>query len=151
VAAPAGLIIWVAANTYIGSRSTLDVLAAFFEPLGRIMGLDGYILLAFILGLPANEIVLPIIIMSYTQTGGLLELESLAGLRKLLVNHGWTWVTALCFMLFMLMHFPCATTCWTIKKETRSWKWTAAAFLIPTVAGIIICALTAAVARLVAA
>lgn len=148
VAAPAGLIIWVLANIHIGDLSLLAQCAAFFDPFARLLGLDGFILAAFILGFPANEIVVPIIIMSYMATGNILELDSLAQLRELLLAHGWTWLTAICTMLFSLMHWPCGTTCWTIKKETQSWKWTAVSFLVPTVTGIVICFIVASTVRL---
>lgn len=148
VAAPAGLIIWVLANSYIGDLSLLAHCAAFFDPFAQLLGLDGFILMAFILGFPANEIVVPIIIMSYMATGSILELNSLDQLRQLLISHGWTWLTAICTMLFSLMHWPCGTTCWTIKKETQSWKWTAVSFLIPTVIGIVICLIVANAVRL---
>ncbi|MFA7514964.1 MAG: ferrous iron transporter B, partial [Bacilli bacterium] len=101
-----------------------------------------------ILGFPANEIVIPIIIMSYMSTGNILELDSLLALKSLLVNHGWTWLTAICVMLFSLMHWPCGTTCWTIKKETQSFKWTFVSFLVPTIVGIIICLVVANLVRL---
>ena len=104
--------------------------------------------MAFILGFPANEIVVPIIIMSYMATGSMLELESFIELRNLLVANGWTWLTAVCVMLFSLMHWPCSTTCLTIKKETQSWKWTAVSFLVPTVMGIVICFIFTSVIRL---
>ena len=139
VAAPAGLVIWIFANINIGDASILTHCANFLQPFAYLLGLDGYILMAFILGLPANEIVMPIIIMSYMSTGSMLELETLDALRDLLVSHGWTWLTAVSVMLFCLMHFPCATTLLTIKKETGSWKWTFVSFLIPTVAGIVVC------------
>lgn len=139
VAAPAGLVIWLMTNTYIDNMSILDWGAKFLDPFGRLIGLDGYILLAFILGLPANEIVIPIIIMSYTASGSLIEFETLGSLRELLLANGWTWVTAVCTMLFSLNHFPCGTTLLTIYKETQSIKWTAASFLIPTVTGILLC------------
>ena len=148
VAAPAGLIIFLMANLTTGGVSLLDTCAGFLEPLGRLMGLDGYILLAFILGFPANEIVIPIVLMSYLATGSMLEAGSLFELRNLLTAHGWTSVTAICFLLFSLVHFPCSTTCLTIRKETGSWKWTAAAFLIPTVLGILLCIAVATIARL---
>ena len=112
------------------------------------MGLDGYILMAFILGFPANEIVVPIIIMSYMATGTLTELENLSELHTLLVSNGWTWLTAVCTMLFCLLHWPCGTTCLTVKKETQSLKWTLAAFAIPTATGIILCMLVANTVRL---
>ena len=104
--------------------------------------------MAFILGFPANEIVVPIIIMSYMASGSMLELDSLGRLRELLVSHGWTWVTALCVMLFSLMHWPCGTTCLTIKNETQSRKWTILSVLVPTIAGIIICFIIANAARM---
>ncbi|WP_418791551.1 ferrous iron transport protein B [Phosphitispora sp. TUW77] len=139
VAAPAGMAIWVMANIHIGGVSLLDHGAGILEPFARMLGLDGYILMAFILGFPANEIVIPIIIMSYVSTGFLQELDSLEALRQLLVSHGWTWLTAVCVMLFSLMHYPCGTTLWTIKKETQSWKWTAVSFLVPTLTGVVLC------------
>ena len=110
--------------------------------------MDGVILLAFILGFPANEIVVPIIIMSYLCTGSMMEFDSLAQLHTLLTDHGWTWVTALCVMIFSLMHFPCGTTCFTIKKETGSWKWTALAFFLPTACGMALCFFISSIARI---
>lgn len=139
VAAPAGLIIWLLSNIYAGDLSLLMHCSNFLDPFAKSIGLDGVILFAFILGFPANEIVIPIIIMAYMSTGSLTEYQSLGELQNLLVNNGWTWVTALCVMLFSVMHFPCATTCLTIKKETRSLKWTIISFILPTVAGIVIC------------
>jgi ferrous iron transport protein B len=148
VAAPAGVIIWIMANIYAGNQSLLSHCANFLDPLAKFLGLDGYILMAFILGFPANEIVIPIIIMSYMATGSMLELDSLVQLRSLLISHGWTWLTAVCVMLFSLMHWPCGTTCLTIKKETQSWKWTLVSFLVPTIAGIIICFIFTTTVRL---
>lgn len=148
VAAPAGLVIWGMANLHIGTLSLLDHCANFLNPFAHMIGMDGYILMAFILGFPANEIVIPIMIMSYMSAGSMLELDSLTELRELLVANGWTWLTAVCTMLFSLMHFPCGTTCWTIKKETQSFKWTAASFLIPTATGILLCFIVASAARL---
>lgn len=149
VAAPAGLIIWIMANITIGDLSILTHCANFFDPFARLLGLDGYILMAFILGFPANEIVIPIIIMSYMSTGSMLELDSLVQLRTLLVSNGWTSLTAVCVMLFSLFHWPCATTCLTIRKETQSFKWTLVSFLVPTITGIIICFIVANTARLI--
>lgn len=148
VAAPAGLVIWVLANISIGDMSILAHCAAFLDPFARLMGLDGYILMAFILGFPANEIVVPIIIMSYMATGSLTELESLSELHTLLVSNGWTWLTAVCAMLFCLLHWPCGTTCLTVRKETQSLKWTLASFAIPTATGIILCMIVANTVRL---
>jgi len=148
VAAPAGLIIWLMANLTIDGASLLDHSARFLDPFGRLLGMDGYIILAFILGLPANEIVIPIIIMSYTASGVMIELDSLDALRNLLVANGWTWLTAICTMLFSLNHFPCGTTLLTIGKETQSLKWAALSFVIPTVTGIILCFIVAQGVRL---
>lgn len=148
VAAPAGLIIWMLANISVGGVSLLARCADFLQPFAYIMGLDGYILLAFILGFPANEIVVPIIIMSYMAQGALVGPESLFELKALFVENGWTWLTALCAMLFSLMHWPCGTTCLTIRKETQSARWTLLSFAVPTLAGIIACILTATVVRL---
>lgn len=147
VAAPAGIVIWVMANVTIGDISILTHCANFLNPFAKLIGLDGYILMAFVLGFPANEIVVPIIIMSYTATGSLIEFDSLTQLRQLLITNGWTWLTAVNVMLFSLMHWPCSTTCLTIKKETQSWKWTGLSFLIPTVTGIVICFIVTSVVR----
>ncbi len=148
VAAPAGLIIWFMANTFVGNSSLLEHGAAFLEPFAQMIGMDGFILMAFILGFPANEIVIPILIMSYMSTGAMLELESLEDLRQLFLANGWTWLTAVCTMLFALNHFPCGTTLLTIRKETQSLKWTFVSFLVPTVTGIIVCFIVAQTVRL---
>ena len=148
VAAPAGLLIWLCANVTVGGVSILNHCTGFLDPFARLLGLDGVILMAFILGFPANEIVVPIIIMSYLSTGTLLELDDLGALHALLVEHGWTWLTAVCTMLFSLMHWPCSTTCMTIGKETRSLKWTLISFAVPTAVGMAVCFLTASAARL---
>jgi len=140
IAAPAGGLVWILANTMVGDVSVLAIVAGWLDPWARVMGLDGFILMAFILGLPANEIVLPILIMSYVCGGAMIELENLADLRHLLVDqHGWTWLTALCTMVFSLCHWPCGTTLLTIQKEQKNWRWTVLAALIPTATGIVIC------------
>lgn len=148
IAAPAGLIIWLMSNINIHDMSILAHCTQFLDPFAKFIGLDGVILMAFILGFPANEIVIPIIIMSYMCTGSILELSSLDDLRVLLINNGWTWLTATCTMLFSLMHFPCGTTCWTIQKETKSIKWTAAAFILPTAIGLLTCFIITSLARM---
>ena len=148
VAAPAGAVIWLLSNTYVGNASILNHCAHFLDPLARLMGLDGFIFLAFILGLPANEIVIPILIMSYLSQGAMLKLDTLAAMRQLFIDNGWTWLTAVCTMLFVLNHWPCATTLLTIRKETQSLKWTFISFLVPTLTGIIICFAAAQAARL---
>lgn len=148
VAAPAGIIIWIMANIKVGNMSILSHCAEFLNPFANIIGLDGYILMAFILGFPANEIVIPIIIMSYMSTGSLVEINSMTELHSLLVSNGWSIITAICVMLFSLMHWPCSTTCLTIKKETKSIKWTLISFLVPTITGMIICFIFTSIARL---
>lgn len=142
VAAPAGLIIWLLANTHINGVSLLSHCANFLDPAARLIGLDGIILMAFILGLPANEIVVPIIIMAYMGTGTLAEYESLASLKELLVANGWTPLTALNTILFSLFHWPCATSLLSIKKESGKWRWAAVGFILPTVFGIVLCMIT---------
>ncbi|MDE5802157.1 MAG: ferrous iron transporter B [Lachnospiraceae bacterium] len=141
VAAPAGIIIWLAANITVSGSSLLSLCAGFLDPFARLMGLDGVILIAFILGIPANEIVLPIVLMAYLSTGSLVETGDLSSMHAILTANGWTPVTALCTMLFSLLHWPCATTLMTIKKETGSLKWTLASFLLPTLFGCVICIL----------
>lgn len=148
VAIPAGIIIWMMANLSIGEESLLSIVSSFLDPFARQLGMDGVILLAFILGFPANEIVVPIIIMAYLSSSYMLDMSDLSALKELLVANGWTWVTAICTMLFSLIHFPCATTMLTIKKETGSWKWTLLSFVIPTVIGMMVCFLVAHVAML---
>lgn len=148
VAAPAGMIIWLLANISIGDITLLSRCAEFLDPFAQLFGLDGVILLAFILGLPANEIVVPIMIMAYLSAGSLIEMNDLSALRTLLVDNGWTWITAVSVMLFSLMHWPCSTTCLTIRKETGSWKWTIAAFLIPTGFGLLACFLFTRIAQI---
>lgn len=150
IAAPAGAVIWIFSNIMIGDASILTICANYLSPLANAIGVDGYILMAFILGLPANEIVMPIIIMSYLRATTMLELDNLYELKELLVANGWTILTAINVMILCLMHYPCGTTLWTIKQETKSFKWTALSFLIPTVAGIVICFITTQLWRLFA-
>ena len=148
VAAPAGLILWLLANISMGGQPLLSQLAGLLDPLGSLLGMDGAILLAFILGFPANEIVLPIAVMIYSMQGSLTELGELAALQPLLAAHGWTWVTALCVIVFSLCHWPCSTTLLTIKKETGSLKWTVLAALLPTLLGALLCAVITAAGKL---
>ena len=137
--APCGLIIWMLANIHIGSASLLWSCAEFLDPFGKALALDGVIILAFILGLPANEIVIPIILMTYLSSGTLVELSELESIKSLLVSNGWTIKTALSMTVFTLFHWPCATTLMTVKKETGKLYYAALAALIPTLIGIIIC------------
>lgn len=168
VAAPAGLLIWALANiSYVGpengyfaltaqtalmdasnlavqavpssSPTLLSILTGFFDPLGRLMGMDGVILIGFLLGFPANEIVLPIILMAYLQSGVLIEMSDSHALSQLLLAHGWTWQTAVSMLIFSLFHWPCSTTVLTIHKETKSLKWTVLSILLPTGLGILLC------------
>lgn len=139
VAAPAGLIIWLLANLEFGGVTLLNILSNFFGPIGNIMGLDGVIILAFILSFPANEILIPIIIMCYMANNNLIEITNLYDLKQLFIDNGWTPFTAVSFMIFSLIHWPCSTTCLTIKNETKSIKWTLLSIIIPAVCGFTIC------------
>ncbi|NLK01097.1 MAG: ferrous iron transporter B [Clostridia bacterium] len=139
VAMPAGVIVWLFANIYIGSENIITIVSTWLDPIAKVVGLDGIILLAFILGLPANEIVIPIIIMSYISAGAMLEFDSMIALKGLLLDNGWTWLTAFSVMLFSLLHFPCGTTLWTIYSETKSVKYTFFTFIFTTAAAFIVC------------
>lgn len=149
IAAPAGIVIWLFANINISGITLLDYIANFLNPFATLMGLDGYILSAFILALPANEIVLPIILMSYTSGANLVQIEDLSNISNILINNGWTIITAINVMLFSLLHFPCSTTLISIKKETGSLKWSILAFIIPTVCGILMCTITNGIYNLI--
>lgn len=142
VALPAGIVIWLLSNISINQISLLSYIANFLNPFAKLLGFDGYILTGFLLGLPANEIVLPIILMCYTKAGSLVNIESMQSIYSILISNGWTLLTAFNVMLFSLLHFPCATTLLTIKKETHSWKWTIVSLLIPTICGILVCMFT---------
>ena len=139
VAAPAGLIIWLMANIKFYDVSILSYCSNFLDPFSRLIGLDGVILIAFILGFPANEIVIPIIIMAYLSQGSLTEFSNIIELRNLFISNGWSWITVVCTIIFSLFHWPCSTTLLTIKKETSSIKWTVIAAILPTIIGIIFC------------
>ncbi len=141
VAAPAGLIIWLCANIKIYDISILAYISNFLNPLGQLMGLDGIILAAFIFGFPANEIVIPLIFMMYMSNGVITDVNDLSNLKTILMANGWTQVTAINTILFMIMHWPCSTTCLTIKAETRSVKWTLLSIVLPTLCGIALCIL----------
>ena len=147
VAAPAGAVIWLAANISIHDISLLQYAADFLDPFGQFIGLDGVIVLAFILGFPANETVIPIIIMSYLSEGTLTDYAGYEELFRILQAHGWTQLTVICMIIMTVLHFPCSTTCLTIKKETGSLKWILLSMLIPTILGVVICAVTAGIYR----
>ena len=139
VAAPAGLIIWLLANVSVAGDSLLLHLSTWLDPLGRLMGMDGVLLLAFILGFPANEIVLPVALMAYLSQSTPVAVTDYATLHAILIENGWTWITAVCTLIFTLFHWPCSTTVLTIKKETGSLKWTLLSVLIPTACGMLLC------------
>ena len=148
VAAPAGAVIWLCANVAVGGTTLLSHLTALLDPLGRLMGMDGVLLAAFVLGFPANELVLPLALMAYCSAGVLRDPADLAALGEVLRANGWTEVTAVCAVLFTLFHWPCSTTCLTIARETRSVKWTLLSIALPTAMGMGLCICVAAAARL---
>ena len=148
VAAPAGMIIWIMANSFSGDISIIQRMAEFLDPVGRFMGMDGVILTAFILGIPANEIVMPIAMMIYMSMGTLGETGDLNYFADILCNNGWTEITAINVMIFSLMHWPCATTLLSVKKEAGGWRWAAAAFAVPLIMGVTVCSVTAAFYRI---
>lgn len=148
VSAPAGAVIWLTANIYINDVSILAYCTQFLDPFGKFIGLDGVIIMAFILGFPANETVVPIIIMSYMASGTLVDFSSYEQLLEIFTANGWTVVTAVCMLIMCVMHFPCSTTCLTIKKETGSIIWTLLSMALPTILGIILCMITANVMRI---
>lgn len=138
-AVPCGLFLWLGANIHIGENSILSIISQFLDPFGQLLGLDGVIVMAFILGFPANEIVIPIILMTYLSQGSLVDMGDTASLREILIANDWTIGTAVSMIIMSVCHFPCATTCLTIKKETGSLKWTALAMIIPTAVGVLLC------------
>jgi ferrous iron transport protein B len=151
MAAPAGAAIWLAGNVHVAGRSLAAWVAGALDPLGRAVGLDGVILLAYVVAIPANEIVIPTILMVYTGAGAMLGVGATSDLRALLVDQqGWTMLTAACLMLFSLLHNPCSTTLWTVWAETRSRKWTVVAALMPLGIAFAVTATVAGVARVLA-
>ena len=148
VAAPAGILLWLLANLHAGGDTILACLTGFLDPLGRALGMDGTILVAFVLGFPANETVIPIMMLGYLAEGALAPGASLASLRAILLAHGWTPWTAVCVILFSLMHWPCSTTVWTIRRESGRARWAALACLLPTLCGAAACAAVHAVSLL---
>ncbi|OKP94668.1 nucleoside recognition domain-containing protein [Paenibacillus sp. P32E] len=148
VAAPAGIVTWILGNLMVGGDSVLNHMAAFFDPFANLLGLDGFIIMAFILGLPANEIVLPILLMGYMSSGAMVDIDGLSGIKDIFLSHGWTWLTALNMMLFSLLHYPCGTTLINIYKETRSMKWAVLSAVIPLGIAIAVTFAVAQAARL---
>ncbi len=139
VALPAGILIFLLANTNINGSDLLMICADFLDPFARMIGLDGVILLSFFLGFPANEIVMPIMLMIYLSKTTMVEMNDLLRVKEILLNNGWTLITAICTILFSLLHFPCSTTCLTIKKETKSWKWMFFTIVLTTSIAVIVC------------
>lgn len=151
VAAPAGAVLWILTTVEVGGVSLLGTVSSFLEPVGWLMGLDGIILCAFLLGFPAAEIVLPIALMAYSASDELvLGSVDIAGVGMILMENGWTVMTAVSVLLFTLLHWPCSTTLMTVYKETKSVRWTALAALFPTGMGVVLCTLSAALFRLFA-
>ena len=148
-AAPAGLIIWLTANIKVDGVTILQITSNFLDPFGRALGLDGVILIAFILGFPANEIVIPVMVMAYTANANLTEVGNLTVLKDIFVSNGWNVLTAVNVMIFSLFHWPCATTVQTIKKETNSALWTILAIVLPTAIGLVLCFITNAIWNIV--
>jgi ferrous iron transport protein B len=141
VAAPAGLVIWLMANVTVGESTLLLTCSEFLDPLGKLLGLDGVILMAFILGFPANEIVIPLMLMAYMSNSSVVRIDDISVIKQVLLDNGWTLKTAICTTIFTLFHWPCSTTVLSIKKETGSLKWTALSILIPTIVGVLLCVL----------
>jgi ferrous iron transport protein B len=132
MAAPAGAVIWLLSNIHVAGQSLTAWVSGWLNPIGLAIGLDGVILLAYIIAIPANEIVVPTILMAYTNAGMMLQVDNLPQLQQLLVGQqGWTLLTAISLMLFSLLHNPCSTTIWTIYQETKSLKWAAVSAAMP--------------------
>jgi len=148
VAAPAGAVTWICANASVGDASLLAHGARLLDPFGRALGMDGFVIAAFVLGFPANEIVLPILLMGYLSAGAMMEHGGLEALRAILTANGWSWLTAASMMLFSLLHFPCGTTVLTIARETGSARWAFLTILITTGTASLACFLLAQAARL---
>lgn len=147
IAAPAGVLTWILGNVFVGGDSILNHMASFFDPFAHAIGLDGFIVMAFLLGLPANEVVLPILLMGYLSSGAMVDADGMDNIKDIFLQHGWTWLTALNMMLFSLLHYPCGTTLFNIYKETKSAKWTVLSAVIPLGIAIVVTFATAQLAR----
>jgi ferrous iron transport protein B len=151
MAAPAGAVIWILSAVSVDGQSLAGWLAGFLNPVGWAIGLDGVILMAYVIAIPANEIVIPVILMAYSGAARMVDVTGLSELETLLVgDHGWTLLTAVCLMLFSLLHNPCSTTILTIWKETGSRKWTVVGALMPLAIAFVVCFLVANIWRLAA-
>jgi len=139
VALPAGIIIFLLANININNQNILSYITHFINPFAKIFGLDGVILTSFILGLPANEIVIPLMLMGYSNLSVMTNYTSIEALKNIFITNGWTNITCICIIIFSLLHFPCATTLIAIYKETNSKKWVLLSMLIPLSLGLFFC------------
>lgn len=148
VAIPAGAIIWLTTNITINGTAFIEYITEFMNPIGLLLGLDGIILTAFILAFPANEIVMPTALMIYLKTSVITDVSNVYEIGEILKANNWTFVTALCACVFVLFHFPCSTTCLSIKKETGDIRWTILSFFIPLITGTAICMLISLFAKL---
>ena len=148
VAAPSGLLLWLAANIRIGGYPVFYWCTEALDPFAVMLGMDGVILLAFILGMAANEIVLPVMLMMYLSQDNLQQFHEMSAVFRILTENGWTWITAVCTILFSLMHWPCGTACATIYRETGSLRWTLVAILLPAGMGVSACFFFASAARM---
>ncbi|MCG3138935.1 MAG: Fe(2+) transporter FeoB [Phycisphaerae bacterium] len=146
-AAPAGAVIWLLGNINAGDQSLMAYAISWLNPIGQFLGMDGVILLAYIVAIPANEIIVPTMIMAYMAGTRMTELDDMGELATLFHNNGWTFTTAICMMLFSLLHYPCATTTWTIYRETGSVKWTIWSNLMPLILAVVVCASVAQLSR----
>ena len=141
IAAPAGALIWSLANIVFNNQTLLQHLTSICDPIGRFFGMDGVILLAFVLGFPANEIILPLMVMIYMGQGSMTEITNLEMACEMLIQNGWTLTTVLSVLTFALFHWPCSTAIFTVYKETKSIRWTLFAFILPAVTGLSLCLL----------
>ena len=149
IALPSGLIIWILANTNINNISILTHLSNILNNFGLLLGMDGVIILSFILSFPANEILIPIMIMIYTSNNVLVDINNMNTLKTILLNNNWTFITAISVLIFTLFHFPCSTTLLTIKKETNSIKWMIISIILPLIIGISLCIITTNILKII--
>lgn len=149
MAAPAGVVIWLLGNITVDGVNLMTIISGWLNPFGNLIGLDGVIILAYIIAIPANEIVIPTIIMGYMAAGQMMDIEDLDQLKSLFIANGWSMITPVCLMLFSLLHYPCSTTTLSIWKETKNVKWTILSNLLPLTIAILVCFAVAQGARLI--
>ncbi len=148
VAFPSGIVIWLLTNICVGGNTLASYVISFLSPIGKLMGMDGIMLSAFLLGIPANEIVLPLALMMYSSSSVIVSDYSFSAVSSILSSCGWTSVTAICAVVFSIMHWPCSTTLMTIKKESQSFKWAFVSFLLPSLFGFFACVAINALSKL---